>query len=289
MIGEVKEKQAARHEYNAAISRGETAALLEQDKRDIFRQKGPRYDDVHPCVISFPFRLVGNIPPRSRVNIRITYVADLKVEADGAIRFVLVSVKYSRCSDSTTDSVVADGRRPSLQVCMWDGKFAVTDEERVVRTASTMRFRRRVLGTTTAVVACGTVTSSAGATFHTGTWLWLRCVSSTSNALVLQIHKGIAVLSLPLDSAALHRIAEAVRVQPVGRGRDGERHHAHRVSDARGSRTDSISKKFRLSADTDAYTDQIRVSECRQQTLGSDFAVVRHGFVVLGRQSCDSA
>jgi hypothetical protein len=54
--------------------------VLEQDKRDIFRQK------------------VGNIPPRSRVNIRITYVADLKVEADGAIRFVLpttVAPRYS--------------------------------------------------------------------------------------------------------------------------------------------------------------------------------------------------
>jgi hypothetical protein len=40
LIGEVKEKQEARVEYNAAIARGETAALLEQDKRDIFRQKG---------------------------------------------------------------------------------------------------------------------------------------------------------------------------------------------------------------------------------------------------------
>ena len=103
LIGEVKEKQEARQEYNAAIARGETAAcalslihrrlffvsaelvlfaraVLEQDKRDIFRQK------------------VGNIPPRSRVNIRITYVADLKVEADGAIRFVLptaVAPRYS--------------------------------------------------------------------------------------------------------------------------------------------------------------------------------------------------
>lgn len=73
----MKEKQEARQEYNAAIARGETAALLEQDKRDIFRQK------------------VGNIPPRSRVNIRITYVADLKVEADGAIRFVLVSLSIN--------------------------------------------------------------------------------------------------------------------------------------------------------------------------------------------------
>jgi hypothetical protein len=112
----VKEKQEARQvsghsgwaiilanrpqEYNAAIARGETAALLEQDKRDIFRQK------------------VGNIPPHSRVNIRITCqcartrdeislaltrafvadVADLKVEADGAIRFILptsVAPRYS--------------------------------------------------------------------------------------------------------------------------------------------------------------------------------------------------
>lgn len=35
LIGEVKEKQEARAEYNAAIARGETAALLEQDKPDV--------------------------------------------------------------------------------------------------------------------------------------------------------------------------------------------------------------------------------------------------------------
>jgi uncharacterized protein YegL len=71
LIGEVREKQEARAEYNAAIARGETAALLEQDKADVFKQK------------------IGNIPPHSRVNIRITYVTDLKVEADGSIRFFL--------------------------------------------------------------------------------------------------------------------------------------------------------------------------------------------------------
>jgi hypothetical protein len=71
LIGEVREKQEARAEYNAAIARGETAALLEQDKPDVFKQK------------------IGNIPPHSRVNIRITYVTDLKVEADGSIRFFL--------------------------------------------------------------------------------------------------------------------------------------------------------------------------------------------------------
>lgn len=36
LIGEVKEKQEARAEYNAAIARGETAALLEQDKPDVY-------------------------------------------------------------------------------------------------------------------------------------------------------------------------------------------------------------------------------------------------------------
>jgi len=71
LIGEVREKEEARAEYNAAISRGETAALLEQDKPDVFTQR------------------IGNIRPLSRVNIRITYVADLKVESDGAVRFIL--------------------------------------------------------------------------------------------------------------------------------------------------------------------------------------------------------
>ena len=32
LLGEVKERQEARHEYQAAVARGETAALLEQDK-----------------------------------------------------------------------------------------------------------------------------------------------------------------------------------------------------------------------------------------------------------------
>ena len=59
LIGQVKEKQEARHEYSAAIARGEPAALLEKEKDDVFRQK------------------IGNMPPMSRVNIRITYVADL--------------------------------------------------------------------------------------------------------------------------------------------------------------------------------------------------------------------
>lgn len=57
--------------YNAAIARGESAALLEQEKRDIFRQQ------------------IGNIPPRSRVNVRITYLVQLRIETDGAVRFVL--------------------------------------------------------------------------------------------------------------------------------------------------------------------------------------------------------
>lgn len=61
LIGEVREKEEARQEYNAAIARGETAALLEQNKPDMFVQT------------------IGNIPPHSRINIRITYVADLKV------------------------------------------------------------------------------------------------------------------------------------------------------------------------------------------------------------------
>src|SRR3989338_4801337 len=71
LVGRVREKEEARAEYNAAIARGETAALLEQDKPDVFVQR------------------IGNIKPYSRINIRITYVADLKVEGDGSVRVVL--------------------------------------------------------------------------------------------------------------------------------------------------------------------------------------------------------
>jgi uncharacterized protein YegL len=66
----VKEKQQAKQDYNNAIARGDGAALLEQEKADIFQ-------------IS-----VGNIPPSTRVNVKITYVVEMANE-DDFVKFLL--------------------------------------------------------------------------------------------------------------------------------------------------------------------------------------------------------
>ncbi|KAL8803861.1 MAG: hypothetical protein Q9182_002917 [Xanthomendoza sp. 2 TL-2023] len=67
--GIVKEKNQAKATFDAALSRGETAGLLEQL---------PQASDV------FSTRL-GNIPPNEKVHVEITYVGELKhdAEADG--------------------------------------------------------------------------------------------------------------------------------------------------------------------------------------------------------------
>jgi len=66
----VKSSEVANFEYNAAISRGDGAYLLEQEKPDIFRAK------------------VGNIPPGVEVLITIKYVAEMKDELD-KMRFLV--------------------------------------------------------------------------------------------------------------------------------------------------------------------------------------------------------
>ena len=72
MIGQVWEKNEARREYTAAIAQGQTAALLEENKPDMFVQR------------------LANIKPLSRVNVRVTYVTELGVDSDtGSAIFIL--------------------------------------------------------------------------------------------------------------------------------------------------------------------------------------------------------
>jgi len=59
MVGEIRRRAEARHIYQQAISRGQTASLLEQERPNIFTQS------------------VGNIRPRQEVRIEISYVTDL--------------------------------------------------------------------------------------------------------------------------------------------------------------------------------------------------------------------
>ncbi|XP_063807694.1 protein mono-ADP-ribosyltransferase PARP4 isoform X2 [Pseudophryne corroboree] len=60
IIGEVKEKRQAHREYRAAISECHGAYLMDQDAPDVFTVS------------------VGNLPPKSTVVIKISYVAELK-------------------------------------------------------------------------------------------------------------------------------------------------------------------------------------------------------------------
>ncbi|XP_071956345.1 protein mono-ADP-ribosyltransferase PARP4-like isoform X2 [Antedon mediterranea] len=70
IIGEVKDKEVAHHEYKEAIRKGHGAYLMDEETPDVFTVS------------------VGNLPPNSDVLIKITYVAELGVES-GKVMFSL--------------------------------------------------------------------------------------------------------------------------------------------------------------------------------------------------------
>ena len=93
LVGVVKEKQQARKDYQEAIDRGETAGLLEQvpESSDAFTTK------------------VGNVPAGERIHVEITYLGELKhdAETDGA-RFTIPTViapRYGSVSHDTDQSM----------------------------------------------------------------------------------------------------------------------------------------------------------------------------------------
>eukprot|EP01096_Ripella_sp_DP13-Kostka_P016334 TRINITY_DN792_c0_g1_i12.p1 TRINITY_DN792_c0_g1~~TRINITY_DN792_c0_g1_i12.p1 ORF type:complete len:1013 (+),score=527.60 TRINITY_DN792_c0_g1_i12:72-3041(+) len=86
VVAQVKEKEEARKEYKEAVARGDGAYLLEQDKPDVFEV------------------LVGNIEPGSRVNIWITYLTELKTEADLSTRFFIPTAVAPRYTPYSTYS-----------------------------------------------------------------------------------------------------------------------------------------------------------------------------------------
>jgi hypothetical protein len=117
IIGEVQEKEQARATFQKAVDRGEVAGLLEQlpDASDVFTTT------------------IGNVPPNSTVYVKITYLGELKhdAEVDG-LRFTIptmISPRYGSYPGemSNTDSFGTI-----------DGKFEVTvdtllDEGNVIR------------------------------------------------------------------------------------------------------------------------------------------------------------
>jgi Vault protein inter-alpha-trypsin domain/von Willebrand factor type A domain len=90
IVGVVKEKQQARKDYKDALDRGQGAALLEQsyDAADCFTTR------------------VGNVPADEKVLVEITYLGELKndAETDG-IRFTIPTAIAPRYGTTSDDSV----------------------------------------------------------------------------------------------------------------------------------------------------------------------------------------
>ncbi|XP_027444657.1 protein mono-ADP-ribosyltransferase PARP4 isoform X6 [Zalophus californianus] len=74
IVGEVKEKEAAHHEYREAISQGHGAYLMDQDAPDVFTVS------------------VGNLPPKAKVLIKITYITELSIQGSRAVFFMPATV-----------------------------------------------------------------------------------------------------------------------------------------------------------------------------------------------------
>ncbi|XP_063161870.1 protein mono-ADP-ribosyltransferase PARP4 [Candoia aspera] len=91
IIGEVKEKEKAHQEYREAIGRGDGAYLMDQDAPDIFTVS------------------VGNLPPSTKVLIKITYITELSYE-NGSLCFHLPAAvapwqQDKALNENTQDSV----------------------------------------------------------------------------------------------------------------------------------------------------------------------------------------
>ncbi|XP_069323865.1 protein mono-ADP-ribosyltransferase PARP4 isoform X2 [Eulemur rufifrons] len=74
IVGEVKEKEEARREYRAAVSQGHGAYLMDQDAPDIFTVS------------------VGNLPPKAKVLIKVTYITELSIQGAAAVFFMPAAV-----------------------------------------------------------------------------------------------------------------------------------------------------------------------------------------------------
>ncbi|XP_036054400.1 protein mono-ADP-ribosyltransferase PARP4 [Onychomys torridus] len=74
IVGEIKEKEEAQQKYREAISQGHGAYLMDQDTTDVFTVS------------------VGNLPPRAKVLIKITYITELSIQSPVAIFFMPATV-----------------------------------------------------------------------------------------------------------------------------------------------------------------------------------------------------
>lgn len=74
IVGEIKEKEEAQREYRAAIRQGHGAYLMDQDAPDVFTVS------------------VGNLPPKAKVLIKITYITELSIRGPVAVFFMPATV-----------------------------------------------------------------------------------------------------------------------------------------------------------------------------------------------------
>ncbi|XP_034354773.1 protein mono-ADP-ribosyltransferase PARP4 [Arvicanthis niloticus] len=74
IVGEIKEKEEAHQKYQEAVSHGHGAYLMDQDAPDVFTVS------------------VGNLPPRAKVLIKITYITELSIQSPVAIFFIPATV-----------------------------------------------------------------------------------------------------------------------------------------------------------------------------------------------------
>lgn len=80
IVADLQEKKQARETYHEAISQGQQAFLLEEDESS---------GDIFSCS-------VGNLLPGQAAEVTLSFVQELQVEADGAVRFVLPAVLNPR-------------------------------------------------------------------------------------------------------------------------------------------------------------------------------------------------
>uniref|UniRef100_A0A803KI64 MBT domain-containing protein 1 n=1 Tax=Xenopus tropicalis TaxID=8364 RepID=A0A803KI64_XENTR len=87
IVAELQEREQAHKTYDEAISQGQEAFLLEEDKSS---------GDIFSCS-------VGNLPPGQEAEVKLSFVRELPVESDGAVRFVLPTVLNPRYTPKDHD------------------------------------------------------------------------------------------------------------------------------------------------------------------------------------------
>ncbi|KAM9038924.1 von Willebrand factor A domain-containing protein 5A-like isoform 1-T1 [Sarcophilus harrisii] len=104
IVAEIQEKKQAQENYENAISQGQEAFLLEQDSSS---------GDIFSCSI-------GNLPPGQKAAVTLSYVQELSLEADGAVRFVLPAVlnpRYLLQESAAADNITSQiPRLPSKEL-----------------------------------------------------------------------------------------------------------------------------------------------------------------------------